>query len=95
VARPHTAGGVSKAVTDAISLADAIRTEPTIDAAIEKWDRERSAAGHELVALGEALGRAVVTEVPDWTKMDAAATEAWWTNAMKGRTWYLVADAAT
>jgi 2-polyprenyl-6-methoxyphenol hydroxylase-like FAD-dependent oxidoreductase len=93
VARPHTAGGVPKAVTDAISLADALRAEATIEAALEIWDRERSAAGHELVTLGEALGRAVVTGVPHWTAMDAAETEVWWENAMKGRTWYPVADA--
>ena len=94
VARPHTAGGVPKAVTDATSLADALRSEATIEAALTTWDRARTTAGHDLVSLGEALGRAVVTEVPDWTAMDAAQTEAWWETAMKGRTWYPVADAA-
>ncbi len=95
VARPHTAGGVPKAVHDAISLAAALRAHPTIDEALSAWDRERTAAGHDLVTLGEALGRAVVTDVPDWSVMDAAGTEAWWESAMKGRTWYPVADVKT
>jgi 2-polyprenyl-6-methoxyphenol hydroxylase-like FAD-dependent oxidoreductase len=94
VARPHTAGGVPKAVGDAISLAEALRAGKTIDDALEAWNRERSAFGDDLVTLGEALGRACVTEVPDWAAMDAAKTEAWWESAMKGRSWYPVADAA-
>ena len=94
VARPHTAGGVPKAVTDAISLAEALGTEATIDAALEAWGRARTAAGNDLVTLGEALGRTCVTDVPDWTAMDSAETEAWWESAMRGRSWYPVADAA-
>jgi len=94
VARPHTAGGVEKAVTDAIALAEALGAEATIDGALEKWDQARSAAGHALVTLGEALGRALVTEVPDWSAMSWAEMEAWWESSMRGHRWYPIAEAA-
>jgi 2-polyprenyl-6-methoxyphenol hydroxylase-like FAD-dependent oxidoreductase len=94
VARPHTAGGVEKAVADAIALAEALRAGATIDGALETWNRERSAVGHDLVTLGEALGRALVTEVPDWAAMGSAEMDAWWDRAIHGHTWYPVAEAA-
>ena len=94
VARPHTAGGVEKAVADAIALAEALRSGPTIDGALEAWNRERSAVGNDLVTLGEALGRALVPEVPDWAAMDWPQTEAWWESAMRGHSWFPVAEAA-
>ena len=94
VARPHTAGGVEKAVVDAIALAEALSTDATIDGALETWDRARSAVGRELVTLGEALGRALVTEPPDWAAMSSAEMEGWWESSMRGHRWYPVAEVA-
>ena len=54
-ARPHVGAGVTKAALDAASLADALAEAP-LDDALARYDRERSSAGHTLVARGRHLG---------------------------------------
>jgi 2-polyprenyl-6-methoxyphenol hydroxylase-like FAD-dependent oxidoreductase len=55
IARPHTAMGVAKAAGDAMALADALRREP-VDAALRRYDTERSRAGRAIVQYGRRLG---------------------------------------
>ena len=57
VARPHTGAGAEKAVRDALSLAAALEHRMDIDAELTAWDRQQSAYGQELTALGRRLGR--------------------------------------
>ncbi|USI72827.1 FAD binding domain-containing protein [Sphingomonas morindae] len=55
IARPHTAMGVAKAAGDAMALADALRREP-VNAALRRYDAERSRVGQAIVQYGRRLG---------------------------------------
>ena len=58
VARPHTGFGVTKAVGDAVALADALAAAGSdIDAGIAAWRAERLPFGQAMVARGRLLGR--------------------------------------
>jgi 2-polyprenyl-6-methoxyphenol hydroxylase-like FAD-dependent oxidoreductase len=57
VVRPHTAGATAKAAADAAALGAALAAggdDP--DAALGRWERERLAAGLQMVRYGVALG---------------------------------------
>lgn len=54
VARPHTAAGTAKAAADGIELADALKGD--VEAALDRWERERLEAGRRLVAEGRRMG---------------------------------------
>ncbi len=57
VARPHTAGGVSKAALDAECLVDSVvGAENDIGAALARYDRTQQAFGRRLVAHSRYLG---------------------------------------
>ena len=57
VARPHVAGGVSKAALDAACLADSLAAAGgDVDAALARYDREQHAFGRRLVAHSRYLG---------------------------------------
>lgn len=79
LARPHTGTGVLKGMNDAIALADELHLHP-LDVALERWSDERAAFGNELVTLGRQLGHALMDDVRDWSKMDAAATAKWFSS---------------
>jgi 2-polyprenyl-6-methoxyphenol hydroxylase-like FAD-dependent oxidoreductase len=91
--RPHAASGAVKALTNAMTLADALTTPGTIDDALRAWDAAQSAEGRRLVTLGQVMGRAFVQDSPAWQQMDAAAMEQWWTALMRGQHWYVTEDA--
>ena len=88
ITRPHTASGVVKAITNAITLADSLTTHNSLDTALSRWDSEQSVAGNKLVTLGQTLGTALVQKVPDWKKMSEKDMEQWWTVVMSGKYWY-------
>jgi 2-polyprenyl-6-methoxyphenol hydroxylase-like FAD-dependent oxidoreductase len=79
-ARPHSGAGAFKGMNDAAALADALTAHSTVDAALETWNLERTAAGNQLVRFGNQLGRALVKEIRDWSTMDAASMERWFTS---------------
>jgi 2-polyprenyl-6-methoxyphenol hydroxylase-like FAD-dependent oxidoreductase len=56
VARPHVGAGITKAALDARSLATALDTSATVDAALARYDVERRRFGQGLVARGRRLG---------------------------------------
>ncbi len=56
VARPHVGAGVTKAALDAKGLADALSAGADFEAALARYDAERRAFGHALVARGRHLG---------------------------------------
>lgn len=63
VVRPHTAGATAKAAADALALGEAVATTArrgALDAALERWQRERLAAGRQMLGHGIALGERVV-----------------------------------
>lgn len=54
VARPHVGMGVTKAASDAVSLADALGAR-----ALAQWERQRLSAGRAAVARARRLGAAI------------------------------------
>lgn len=90
-ARPHTGAGALKGINDAIALGDALAAHDDLDPALDAWNAERTVANNELVRFGNQLGRAFVTEIPDWSCMDAPAMEAWYNEAVTIPSEYLAA----
>jgi 2-polyprenyl-6-methoxyphenol hydroxylase-like FAD-dependent oxidoreductase len=91
--RPHAASGAVKALTNAMTLAEALTPPGAIDDALRAWDAVQSAEGRHLVTLGQVMGRAFVQDAPAWQQMDAGAMEHWWTALMRGQHWYVTEDA--
>jgi 2-polyprenyl-6-methoxyphenol hydroxylase-like FAD-dependent oxidoreductase len=91
--RPHAASGAVKALTNALTLADALTKPGTLEDALRTWDAAQSAEGRRLVTLGQVMGRAFVQDMPAWQQMDAAAMEHWWTALMRAQHWYVTEDA--
>ena len=81
-ARPHSGAGAMKGMADAIGLAAALDGAADIDDALTSWDAERTVANNRLVRFGNQLGRAFVTEIPDWSTMDEAAMRTWYESAV-------------
>jgi 2-polyprenyl-6-methoxyphenol hydroxylase-like FAD-dependent oxidoreductase len=86
--RPHTAAGSVKAMTDALALSKALATRASLDASLQAWDDERCAAGNQLVSLGQALGEALVTRVPDWSAVNPLMMERLYAGVLDGKSWY-------
>jgi 2-polyprenyl-6-methoxyphenol hydroxylase-like FAD-dependent oxidoreductase len=91
--RPHAASGAVKALTNAMTLAEALSTPGELEDALRAWDAAQSVEGRRLVTLGQVMGRAFVQDAPAWQQMDAAAMERWWTALMRGQHWYVTEDA--
>ncbi len=90
-ARPHTGAGALKGINDAIALGEALSGDLPLDAALSRWDNERTAANNQLVRFGNQLGRAFVSEIPDWSAMDVPAMEAWFNAVVTIRSDYIAA----
>lgn len=88
-ARPHTAAGALKSIKDAVTLVEGLATQDSLDTALNAWSAARSAENNALVAYGQQLGRALVTDIPDWSQMDAAAMEYWFATAVTTPTEFL------
>jgi 2-polyprenyl-6-methoxyphenol hydroxylase-like FAD-dependent oxidoreductase len=56
VARPHVAAGVSKAADDAAALADALRDEADVAAALRKFETARLVENHHIIERARHLG---------------------------------------
>lgn len=84
VVRPHNTSGAVKAVQDACAFEDAWRTAGSWAELLPAYDRERGAVGREMVEVGRRLGRAQVTEAPNWSAMDEDAMTAWWRQQVAG-----------
>jgi len=81
-ARPHTVAGAFKSMNDAIALIEALKAHQAIDEALEAWDVDRTALNNRIVAYGGQLGRALVQEIPDWSKMNPVSMEAWFNSVV-------------
>jgi 2-polyprenyl-6-methoxyphenol hydroxylase-like FAD-dependent oxidoreductase len=62
VARPHVGAGVAKAAEDALTLADALAHEPTVEAALQRFEAARIGIGHRIIARARHLGAYVQAE---------------------------------
>ena len=88
-ARPHSAAGALKGINDAVALGEALKTHTSIEEALCAWDTERTTANNNLVRFGNQLGQALVKEIPDWSKMDAASMEKWFSSIVTIQTEFL------
>lgn len=75
---PMTGSGATKGLGDALALADAIAEEPSLEAALERYDAERPPFGGGLANMGLRIGELLVESPPDWTTMDQAQIKAAW-----------------
>jgi 2-polyprenyl-6-methoxyphenol hydroxylase-like FAD-dependent oxidoreductase len=85
VARPHTGGGVAKALQDAMTLQSALGQGLDWTDALRAYDEQRSPSNRSLVELGRTLGDATVLNAPDWRQMDTEQFASWWAAVMAGR----------
>jgi 2-polyprenyl-6-methoxyphenol hydroxylase-like FAD-dependent oxidoreductase len=65
VARPHVGAGVTKAALDAQCLADSLAGSADLAAALARYERERCAFGHALVARARHLGAYLEARDPE------------------------------
>jgi 2-polyprenyl-6-methoxyphenol hydroxylase-like FAD-dependent oxidoreductase len=93
IVRPHTGSGTTKAIQDALALAQAFVHESSVEAALQRYDRDRAAVGRQLVDLGRALAAEHVTGAPDWAAMDDQAFRDWFHAGPLGSI-YVFSDAA-
>jgi 2-polyprenyl-6-methoxyphenol hydroxylase-like FAD-dependent oxidoreductase len=56
VARPHVAAGVSKAADDAAALADALKAEPNVEAALKRYETARLPENYRIIERARHLG---------------------------------------
>ncbi len=82
-ARPHTAAGALKSINDASALAEAIKQSDSLDDALSVWNAARTETNNNLVTYGSQLGRALVKEIPDWSTMDAASMQKWFSSIVE------------
>ena len=92
LARPHIGAGASKALDDAIALADALTSHDTLSAALAAWETARSAVGNELLDLGRSLGKHIVEAPPPWATMDEASMVEWWQEVIGDRHWFWLSE---
>ncbi|KND37608.1 FAD-dependent monooxygenase [Streptomyces acidiscabies] len=81
VARPHTGAGAVKALQDVTLLETSLTSADTWAEGLAAYDAGRAPVGRGMVDLGRRLGRALVTETPNWRTFDQAALESWWKEA--------------
>ncbi|MFJ3792551.1 FAD-dependent monooxygenase [Kitasatospora sp. NPDC090091] len=85
VVRPHNTSGVVKALQDAWAFEEAWRSAGSWTELLSAYERDRGPVGRETVELGRRLGRAQVTEAPDWSVMDGPAMVDWWRRQLGGK----------
>lgn len=93
IARPHVAAGALKAQQQAVALAYALSSHPSIEAALDAWNEDARIKADQQIALGKTLGRALITEAPDWSTMDEQQMQSWWASATSGTYVYYFDDA--
>lgn len=81
-ARPHSGAGALKGMQDAIALREALTSAADLETALAGWDRAQTAHGNHLVRFGNQLGRALVREIPDWSRMSTGEMASWFASAV-------------
>jgi 2-polyprenyl-6-methoxyphenol hydroxylase-like FAD-dependent oxidoreductase len=88
IARPHTGGGASKAVRDALCLADALAGTGSVQEGLGLYRDGRVPSGNALVRLGRDLGRELVLDAPDWRSLDEGGYATLITSGATSRTYF-------
>ena len=92
VARPHAAAGATKALYSAIALAESLKSQRSLDAALTRWNDEQCREGGRLVALSQRLGQALQDPTRDWANMDEQDMSNWWKSVIGNEKWYVMTD---
>lgn len=88
IARPHTGSGASKAVRDALCLADALAGTGSVQEGLGLYRDGRVPSGNALVRLGRDLGRELVLDAPDWRSLDESGYATLITSGATSRTYF-------
>jgi 2-polyprenyl-6-methoxyphenol hydroxylase-like FAD-dependent oxidoreductase len=86
--RPHTASGATKALADALALADIARTADSLDELMTRYDDQRRDESNEIVEMGRRIGQAQVVETPDWMAMSPGDFQQWAQATLAGKSLY-------
>jgi 2-polyprenyl-6-methoxyphenol hydroxylase-like FAD-dependent oxidoreductase len=81
---PFAGSGVLRAVTSAVSLADALAGTPTVDDALRRWSDAQLQAAAQVIPNTEGIERSYVFGMPDLTAMPTTATNDWMSAAYPG-----------
>lgn len=87
---PHAASGALRALSGAISLAEAMdpASHSDIDASLAQWNQAQIKLANGQCTLAKAMGKALVTEPPPWVEMNPSTMNQWWNALMEGKTWH-------
>lgn len=77
ITRPHTGSGATKALEDALALEKLAESVNDLPELLQSYDQERCDAARTLAGIGQRIGRAQVSETPNWSAMSPDDFEAW------------------
>lgn len=85
--RPHIGSNATKALQDAIMLGNFIeeeykKTSPDLGEAFEKWSKSQNEKAQHLFPLAQALGKLLVTDVPDLATLDKEHMDELWSSTI-------------
>jgi 2-polyprenyl-6-methoxyphenol hydroxylase-like FAD-dependent oxidoreductase len=89
LSRPHTAGGATKAMQEALALEAAGSTHGSWPELLAAFDEARCPAATEIVETSRLLGYGLVEQTPDWTAMSEQQAKQFITGVIAGRNLYL------
>jgi 2-polyprenyl-6-methoxyphenol hydroxylase-like FAD-dependent oxidoreductase len=92
VTRPHTGSGATKAMQDALTLAQLGAEHDDWGPLLAAYDADRTATGDSLVELGRRIGRDQVEQTPPWSRMTPADFDAWTKATLSGEQLYFYGE---
>ncbi|HEV8628554.1 MAG TPA: monooxygenase [Acidimicrobiia bacterium] len=89
LSRPHTAGGVTKAMQEALAFEAAGSTHGSWPQLLAAFDAARCPVATEIVEASRLLGHGLVEHTPDWTAMSEQQAEQFIAGTIAGRNLYM------
>jgi 2,6-dihydroxypyridine 3-monooxygenase len=83
---PFTGGGASLAIEDAISLADALNTNSSIEEGLAAWSTRRRDAVNEILARADVIQEHTLTNPPDLAAAPEDEVRRWFESLFPGDT---------
>ena len=88
IIRPHTASGATKAIQDALHMEHCLKENSNVHKALKVWNADCFPASDNLYQLGCALGKLLVTDVPNCQTLSKEKFDQYWKTTVEGRNWY-------
>jgi 2-polyprenyl-6-methoxyphenol hydroxylase-like FAD-dependent oxidoreductase len=82
VIQPFTGSGVFKGYNNAKDLIECLRSENTLNKALEKWSDKQVMTGKRLLALGEQMESAFIWKQLDFANATEEDTKKWWNESV-------------